>query len=63
MNGLSLSIIICNSFVCMRCIQGGYELQFLNTLNLSQWMIRLDALSGLHCSMINYLYKMMYLIH
>ena len=55
MNSLSISVIACNSYACIRCTHWRYELQILNTSNISQWMMRLDTSSGLHCSMINYL--------
>ena len=63
MNSLSISVIACNSYACIRCAHWRYELQILNTWNMSQWMMRLDASLGLHCSMINYLREMNYLIH
>ena len=63
MSNLSISVIVFNSCVCMRCIHWRYGLQFLNALNMSQGMMRLDTSSGLHCSMINYLEEVNYLIH
>ena len=63
MNNLSTSFSACNSCVCIRYTHWRYELQILNTLNMSQWMMRLDTSSGLHCSMINYLDEVNYLIH
>ena len=63
MNSLSISVIACNSCVCISCTHCRYELQIPNTLNVSQWMMRLDTSSGLHYSMINYLRELNYLIH
>ena len=63
MSSLSISVIVCDSCVCIRCIHWGYKLQFLDALNMSQWMMRLDTSSGLHCSVINYLKEVKYLIH
>ena len=63
MNGLSISVIVYHLCICIKCTHRRYELQFLNALNMSQWMMRLDTSSSLHCSMINYLYEVNYLIH
>ena len=63
MNNLSISVITYNSYACIRRAHWRYELQILNTLNMSQWMMRLDTSSGLYCSMINYLEEVNYLIH
>ena len=57
MNSLSIGVIACNLCMCIRYTDWRYELQILNTLNMSQWIMRLDASSGLHCSMINYRYE------
>ena len=63
MKNLSISVIACNLYACIRCTHWRYELQILNTLNMSQWIMRLDTSSGLHCSMINHLQEVNYLIH
>ena len=63
MNRLSISVIACNSNAFIRCTHWRYKLQILNTLNMSQWMMRLNTSSDLHCSMINYLQEVNYLIH
>ena len=49
----SLNIIVCDSFLYV-ITHGRYESQILIVSNKSQWMISLDNLSGLHCSMINF---------
>ena len=63
MSNLPISVIVYNSCVCMRYTHWRYELQILNILNMSQWMMRLDTSSGLHYSVINYLEEVNYLIH
>ena len=63
MNNLSINVIACNSYACIRCTHWRYELQILNTLNMSQSIMRLDTSSGLHCNMINYLREVNDLIH
>ena len=48
-----LNINVCDSFVYV-ITHGRYESQILFVSNKSQWIISLDNLSGLHCSMINF---------
>ena len=49
----SLNIIVCDSFVDV-ITHRRYESQIIVVSNKLQWMISLDNLSGLLCSMINF---------
>ena len=49
---ISLNNTVCGSFVYV-ITHVRYESQILVVSNKSQWMISLDNLSGVHCSMIN----------
>ena len=48
-----ISVVAYNSYAYIKCMHWRYELQILNALNMSQWMMRLD----------DYLWELNYLIH